>query len=356
MCHKKKRILFVIPSLSAGGAERVMSFVARNINSDEFNSHLLVIGNKSGAVYEFNEETTTFLNKKRVLIAIPALFVFLNKHKPAIVVGSITHLNTVLAILSIFFKNTKFIAREATVSGKRKKTNSLKGFLHSLLAKITYPLFERIICQSIDMKNDLLHHFRIPEEKDVIINNPITNMDENGKINKVNYNNTINYITVGRLVDVKGHLRILKILSKLSFDFKYLIIGEGPRKMDIVMAVNKYGLNEKVNYIPFTTEVAKYLINSDIFLQGSYVEGFPNSVLESCSVGTPVIAFDAPGGTKEIIENGVNGYILKNEEDFLKKLYLKQDWDANAIINSVRRKFGKDIIIKQYTNLFNVLQ
>ena len=48
-------------------------------------------------------------------------------------------------------------------------------------------------------------------------------------------------------------------------------------------------------------KIIDYLSDSDFFIQGSYVEGFPNSVLESCSVGTPVIAFNCPGGTKEII-------------------------------------------------------
>ena len=355
MNNYKKKVLFILPSLAAGGAERVMSFVAQNINAKQFDSHLLIITDKSEAAFVYDEKRTTFLNKKRVLYAIPALFIFLVKHKPNIVVSCISHLNTIMALLSVFFKKTKFIAREATVSGKRKKTKHIKETFYNLLAKFTYPLIDVIVCQSTDMKNDLLINFSIPEEKVLIINNPVTNINVNRKKNKINYKGTINYITVGRLADVKGHLRILKLLSKLSFDFKYLIIGEGPRKKDVFDAIQNYGLNEKINYIPYTNEVAKYLINSDIFLQGSYVEGFPNSVLESCAVGTPVIAFDAPGGTKEIIENGVNGYISVNEEDFFNKLCLKQDWDSNTIINSVQKKFGKDIILKQYTNLFNTI-
>ena len=53
------------------------------------------------------------------------------------------------------------------------------------------------------------------------------------------------------------------------------------------------------------------------FIQGSYVEGFPNAVLESCSVGTPVVAINCPGGTKEIIEHATNGFLVVSDDDFI---------------------------------------
>jgi glycosyltransferase involved in cell wall biosynthesis len=87
-------------------------------------------------------------------------------------------------------------------------------------------------------------------------------------------------------------------------------------------------------------------------LQGSYSEGFPNALLESCVVGTPVIAFNVPGGTKEIIEDGVNGFLVKNENEFLEKLNDNRIWDPEAIRESVVRKFSKEKILKQYENLF----
>ena len=76
-----------------------------------------------------------------------------------------------------------------------------------------------------------------------------------------------------------------------------------------------------------------------MFLQGSYSEGFPNALLESCSVGVPVIAFNAPGGTKEIIDNGINGYIVENEEDYISKLKEDRIWDPKIVKDTVYKKF-----------------
>ncbi len=350
----KSKILFILPSLGAGGAERVISFIAQNLDPHHFEVVLLVISNRSSNSYNLDGDLKViYLNKSRVLSAIPHLFAAILKINPKIVVSCISHLNIVMALISLFFTKTKFIAREATVSGQRKESASFRGKLYSKFIKITYPNLDKIICQSLDMKNDLMSTFKIPETKIVIINNPITN-DLNEKYPKKNidYKLPLKYITVGRLVTVKGHLRLLRILSKIPFEFRYTIVGEGPMKTEIFDTIKQYGIDDKVNYISYTKDVTKYLIESDFFLQGSFVEGFPNAVLESCAVGTPVIAFNAPGGTKEIIENGVNGFMVDDENEFLEKLQEKHHWDDTEIKNSVYRKFDKKIILNQYTDLF----
>lgn len=349
----KKRIVFILPNLTVGGAERVISFVAQNLDPKEYNVTLLVIERNSGKSYTIgNNINTIYLNKTRVLKAIPSLFKYIKQNKPDIVVSCLAYLNIIVGFISLFLKKPKYIAREGTVIGARGKSKSFSSKLFALLIRITYPLYDRIICQSIDMKLDLNLNYNVPDKKMTIINNPITNNKLECNKEKINYDRPIKYITVGRMVDVKGHLRLLKILSKLLFDFKYTLIGEGPKQNEIFEMIEAYGMSDKITHIPYTNKVDVFLCESDVFLQGSYVEGFPNTVLESCVVGTPAIAFDAPGGTKEIIENGVNGYIVENESEFIDKLNLKTIWDANQISTSVQQKFGKEIILKNYSDLF----
>ena len=95
-----------------------------------------------------------------------------------------------------------------------------------------------------------------------------------------------------------------------------------------------------------------------MFIQGSFVEGFPNALLESCAVGTPVIAYNAPGGTKEIIEDDINGYLVTSSEEFLQKLeyaLIKKDWNPEKIRNSVVKKFSSKEIINKYETIFTEL-
>ncbi len=336
----------MLPSLAAGGAERIISFVSSNIDKEKFNSSLIIIGFEKDAKFAVEGIPVNYLNSTRVLFAVPKLIHQLKSVKPNLVVSSIFHLNIAIAIISFFFPKTKFIAREATILGSR---NNKKIFITSMIKK-SYRRFHAIICQSKDMSMDLMENYDVSPEKLSIINNPITTLRDL-KI-KIEKNEVPKYITIGRLEKVKGHLRLLGILSKLPFPYEYTVVGEGSLKERIYEEATALGILPNINFIPFTNDVYQFLTSHDLFLQGSYVEGFPNALLESCSVGTPVIAFDVPGGTKEIIRNGVNGFLVKDEIEFLNKLMKKVDWSPQSIRNEVVNKFNSPEIIGQYESLF----
>lgn len=350
MKDNKIKIAFILPTLSAGGAERILTFLAQNVNKMIFDSQLLIIGNESNAAYCTKNVTTIFLNKKRVLFGIPSLIVFLKKNRPDIVISSIGHLNTVFGLLAPFFPNCKFVIREASVISEMGKfSNSNK--LYDILAKIAYKKVDAVICQSNDMAIDFKEIHNIPDKKISVINNPITELLP--LKNKSSLNKPIKFITIGRLSKEKGHGRLLEILAKISYPFQYTIVGSGPEKKEINEKISELGLEDFITHIPFTTEIGKVLGEHDLFLQGSYVEGFPNAVLESCVVGTPIIAFNAPGGTKEIIKDGINGYLVSNPDEFITKLisFDKNKWDPQIIRDSVIEKFDQQNILRQYEGL-----
>ena len=201
------------------------------------------------------------------------------------------------------------------------------------------------------MAIDFNNLYNIPANKITVINNPITEIFSLKKKNNVR--DIIKYITVGRLSKEKGHERLLEILAKLENPFHYTIVGSGPEDEVINKKILDLGLRNFITHIPFTSEIGKILGEHDVFLQGSYVEGFPNAVLESCVVGTPVIAFNAPGGTKEIIKDGINGYLVANSDEFTSRLltFNKDKWEPQSVRNSVINRFNTQEILKQYEKL-----
>lgn len=358
MKPNKINITFILPNLLPGGAERVFSYVAQNIDPKKFNATLLIIGYSKDASYDVKNIGLIFLEKSRVLDGIPALFNYIRKNKPDILVSAIGHLNTVMGLMSPFFPKSRCIIREASVISAMSEISqqntsfSFTDKLHSITSHLSYKLVDKVICQSQDMADDFLKIYKIPLEKTVIINNPITNIFPLKKI-KESTDKVVKFITVGRLSKEKGHIRIIEMLSKLKFQFHYTIIGKGPLKEDIFNEVAKHNLSEKITYIPFTKDVSNYMSLNDLFLQGSYVEGFPNTVLESCYVGTPVLAFNVPGGTKEIISHKINGYLVDTEKDYLYYLNNRLMLSPKKVRDSVEMKFAQQNIIYQYEALFN---
>lgn len=352
----KSKIFFILPTLHAGGAERIMSFVAQNLDKQKFDTTLIVIGLEIESKFVVTGCPVIFLNKSRILNGALALSNLIAKQKPQVVISSISHLNAMMGLLSVFLSGPVFVGRQAAILGTPINYNKQRKKKKSLITLFfNYHLFgtkqlDYFICQSTDMKLNVMAKYSTDSDLIRVISNPIT------QTNIIKTNNSasevMKYITVGRLSEAKGHVRILNVLSRLSFPFQYTIIGEGTYYDTIVNEVTELGLKDKVNFITYTDNVSKYLVENDMFLQGSFSEGFPNTLLESCAVGTPVIAFNAPGGTKEIIENEVNGFLVTDEDEFLERLNDKKEWEPKKIRESVYKKFNKNKIIGEYEKFF----
>ncbi|WP_027126761.1 glycosyltransferase [Gelidibacter mesophilus] len=356
----KKKIFFILPTLYAGGAERVISFVSQNLNKDRFITKLIVIGYKKDSKFSVENGDIIYLNKNRILKAILAICRILMHEKPDIVVSSISHMNALMGLISVAFPKIQFVGRVSAINKISSKINTkkTKSIFHKLTILSDYGItrLDYIICQSIDMKNDFLDCYKYDKKRIQIIHNPITQSSFE-KYKNINEHKPTMFLTIGRLTEIKGHLRILNILSKLNFPFIYTVVGDGPLKNKILEKADFLGLTAQIKHISYSDNVNEIILNNDIFLQGSHSEGFPNALLESCVLGIPVIAFNAPGGTREIIENGVNGFLVNSEEEFLERLNGDKKWDPKIISDSVYKKFNKEKIISEYEQLFiNILK
>ena len=352
---EKSKILFILPSLKAGGAERVISFIAQNLNKERFDPILLVIGYEKDSVYDVSNLVVHYLNRQRVLHSFRGIYKSIRTFQPDLVITSIAHLTAITVLQSLYFKKVKFVAREANIKKITKVYHQNRIPFGKTLNRISYKLLDAIICQSKDMAEELIELRPKTKAKVHIINNPIT-------INKPvqlaeNKDAKPRFITIGRLHDEKGHNRLLDALRLLEFDFEYVIIGTGPHKASIQEKAERLNLSEKISWIDYTNDVPSQLIKSNIFLQGSYAEGFPNALLESCAVGTPVIAYNCPGGTSEIVINGSNGYLVDSSEELKTRIedLINLPLSRENIIASVEQKFGKELILSQYESLFKEL-
>lgn len=357
---KKYRLLIIIPNLMQGGAERIISFLALNLPKEKFDLKLIVIGRPEDSAFDFDSNNTVFLNELKVSKSLFKLIKEIYNFKPKVILSSMSDLNYLLGFVLLFFPFVKFIAREVTINSVNKDfviEGKIKILLKRILERIYLFRVNSIICQSKDMLSEYIGKHNNYKKKFVLINNPIT-YKQDFKTRREKKNGPIRIITVGRLSKVKGHLRILKILSIFakSNNFSYWIIGTGPEKLELELKVKELGLSKNIVFIDHLNDLTTTYMNSDLFIQGSFVEGFPNAILESVISHLPVLAFNVPGGTKEIIIEGVNGFLVDNEDSFIEKLHIifnGHDFNFEISDNILYAKFNANKILMEYSNLIS---
>jgi len=347
---EKIKILFILPHLRPGGAEKVITFLINKINKKKFEVQLLVIGSLKDNHYKLKNINVVYLNKNRLRCAFLNIFEYINKSDFKIVFSSIYHINLYLGFLSFFFNKTKFITREANILSVRRNF-SPKTLMPDLLKKIIYKNLDCIIFQSNDMQNDFLSKYRL-NNKCKLINNPVTISNKP----KLSYSihGDLKFLNIGSLEEKKGHFRLIEFFEKIERKYKLSVYGQGKLEKDLINHINKNNLNANILLKGISKNLNSIFSHHNFYIQGSYVEGFPNALLEALSYGLPSLVFKSPGGHNEIIIEGFNGYFIEegvNEQIIFKK-FINRKWDRKAIQEDIFKRFNSKKIINQYESLF----
>lgn len=176
--------------------------------------------------------------------------------------------------------------------------------------------------------------------------------------------NSNQIISVGRLEEEKDFISLIKmfdILYKKNNKLKLKIVGDGKQRKELEELVNKLNLQENVIFTGRLEQqqVENEILNSDLFVLTSYKESFSLVLVEAMSLGVPCVCFDIEVGPREIISNGVNGYLIngRNVVDMANKVeeLLKNKQELEKMANNslcMSEKYRPEKIIKLWEGIF----
>ncbi len=316
LSRRRLHAVFVIPTLHGGGAERVTATILRHLDRSKFRLSLIVIDGRGAVVRDQIPPDIQYIDLRcgRVRDAWLRLPWRLRLMKPDVVLATVSHLVLALAMLRpVLPKNVRLIGRDTVVL-----TENLHNFrfpaMWSFFLKKYYPKLDCMICQSQDIRQDLIRNWSFPRSRLVLINNPVdfewVHARSLASIDDAimqRERNTIQLVAAGRLVDQKGFDLLLQAIALCEdLRLRLTILGEGPREPALRAQAQQLGLADRVRFAGHSANPFPIIAQADAFVLSSRFEGFPNVVLESLACGTPVIATPAPGGTREILE-GISG-------------------------------------------------
>jgi len=361
---KRQKLVGIIHELTMGGAERMMVTILNHFVANKDEVHLIIFKN-IGTLKELLDTRIIVhdLEQLSVKKGMAKCLKEIYKIKPTIVFSGIGHLNIALApfipIMRRLLPQTRWISRETNIVSLQNQEEKYPKFFDYLYRNM-YKNFDSIIAQSKDMREDLEKNYPSTLSQLRLINNPI-DIEKVEKLasESIDYQfkeEMITLVSVGTLRERKRHDLLLKAFSRLSSNYRLLIVGSGAEEQKLKRLSRELNINHRVDFEGHQTNPYPYMKGSDLFVLTSEHEGFPNVLLESNSLGTPVVAFACPGGITEIIEEGINGLSVTNGDvDALVKSILDATmlkFEASLVLNSVQRRYSKEIILKRYEDVF----
>ena len=153
---------------------------------------------------------------------------------------------------------------------------------------------------------------------------------------------------IGRLVYGKGVHDLISIFPKLKGDVQLLIVGDGSYKDELETLACRVNSSNIVFFGEQPPEsIPGILKDTDIFVNPSYSEGLPTSVLEACAAGCAVVATDV-GGTSEIICDGSTGLLVKpgDQQGLVEKINFLLE---NKSLQDTLGKSAKTYVMDNYS-------
>lgn len=349
---KKISVIFILPDLETGGAERIVTTIANHLSRDKFEPKILLLRKEGGYLKLLKDDVEIIdIKTERIRHSLKPILKEIYRRKPDIVFSGFGEVNAYMSLFIKLFPQVKFIARETNVVSQHVTKKEIK-FFYSF-----YNNYHQIIAQSDDMMNDLINNFKVCHSKIIKINNPVDFDFINEKLLNSNKPESFRYnyknvVAIGNLSARKGFDNLLKVFSRLKNENIILhILGDGKDREILHQMKDFLGLKNIV-FHGRQENPYQFLKYADLFILSSRYEGFPNVLLEAGACGTYSLANNCPGGINEIIQNDINGEIgnIDNHEDFAQKirLILQQNYDKEWIINSIKSRFSKEIILDNY--------
>ena len=218
-------------------------------------------------------------------------------------------------ILSFIGKNnimtllcTRFTGIPAVVSVRGEPKSEYYNFPMRFLAKTLFACAAGVIVQTGAARDFFPPVIR---KKAVILKNPLNpafvrerrTERPDGRI-----------VSVGRVDANKNHALILRAFARIAPEFpdaSLVIYGDGEKRRELIRKAQELGLSDRAQFPGAVSDVAEKIRTASAFVLSSGHEGMPNALIEAMCLGIPSISTDCPcGGPRELIEDGVNGYLI----------------------------------------------
>ena len=303
------KVIFVVPNLGPGGAERVISILSNSFVENDIDVDIFLLRDNRIS-YQLSERVNiVYFNidllscAARVSCRIMREY-FKNQKRNNDKVIIIPFLDTCLKHVLVSSIGLKIPVIASERNDPYQKGTSL---ISRIKANIPYLLASCCVFQTKGAKEYYCGWVR---RKGHIIMNPLIigeDVEWQGQTSK-------HIVSVGRLEPQKNQLLLIDAFSHIHNEYPEYILeiyGEGTLREKLKQRIEALGLGEVVFLCGHSPDIQNVLVNAYLFVLPSDYEGMSNALIEALSIGMPVVTTDHPcGGARMLVDNGINGILV----------------------------------------------
>lgn len=362
--NRKLNVMHIISGDLWAGAETMACNLLRRLRENQELSIYVIILNEgrlakelqdSGLTVSVIEEySNSFWQILRKIISIVKEF------HPDIIHSHRNKENLLAFLASRFYLTVKLVS---TLHGLPELVDNFPKFNHWIKIKLNLLILSKFfhtVAVSIDIRNVLINRFNFSNDTVEAIHNGIEITD---LIDKDSNNLKFVIGSSGRLFPIKDYPLMVEIarlvLEKYPENIRFELAGDGPEMDSILALIQTYGLGNNFSLLGHQDDMARFYNGLDLYLNTSVHEGIPMTILEAMSHGLPVVA-PSVGGIVEIVDNGVNGFLIQSRNPFdyaarcisLFENEAQRQKMSEAAIATARVSFSAELMASKYFNLY----
>jgi glycosyltransferase involved in cell wall biosynthesis len=323
-----KKVLFLIHDLHYGGAEKVLVNLANYLDKNKYNVTIQTLFDIGHNRKYLNGQVNYIGGCKRVF---PGNVKLMNLFSPQLLCKMlingdydivVSYLEGLTArILSAYagkkvaWIHTDFLNEEIAAIGFRSYSE----------AKECYSKFDEVIAVSQKVKDDFNNIFDSEYCNQVLYNvndsSYIVSQSKSLQTEVTRKNGSFNIISVGKLdCCTKGYDSLIKIhkrLLEIGVVNQLFIVGEGAEREKLKRLIRETGTEKTCKLLGFSDNPYKFVVNADLFVCSSHVEGFSTAVTEALILGVPVVSTNVSGAKELLGANNEFGIITEDDENSL---------------------------------------
>lgn len=303
------RIAIILNCLHGGGAERIAGYLSKYLAS-KYDVYLFLEDTKN-IVYEYGGQIIDVGKDGREYLAY---------HIRA---AKIKYDIEVSVSFMEYFNHINVCTREkdAVILSERSYQRLIepREYVNEIQNRKFYPLADHIVAISEGVRNEIIETtITDPNDVSTIYNffdyKKVRLMSEDDinciiGINGHKFDESKLIVSIGRLVEQKNHVRLLKqfeIFHKKDKKTKLIIIGSGGMENLLRKMIINLRLDDSVFILPYTSNPFPILKHADVFVLSSKYEGYGNVLLEAMALNIPVISVDCLAGPREILNDNTD--------------------------------------------------